>query len=252
MKEETQGNPPFLMKRLNKYEWKSYVNNYNFGSIPPSRVVLHHTVIPTIEQWNGEVTMRGMQNYYRSLGWGSAPHIYVAPDGIWLATPMYNVGIHAGVGNSGIWNGKWSYSIGVEMVGNYDNEKPEGIVWDLTKIVLRSLSEVLHIPIEKLLYFHRDFSGKSCPGNAVSKKWVIDEVTKVEDIQKPSAIEIHDSFYDAWKKSGGVWKENQLTPGFATSEAYLSSDGYLEQEFERGVAVLIGDLVMWRLLREIC
>jgi hypothetical protein len=170
------GNPPFINEKLSIAEWNEYVSNYDFGSIPPSRVVLHHTWRPTVAQWKGLTTMKGMQKFYASKGWTAAPHIYAGPDGIWLATPMRDVGIHAGRGNSGVWNGKWSYSIGLEMVGNYDHERPGGAVWENSKAVLGGLSKRLGIGPRNLIYFHRDFSTKSCPGWAVTKEWVWGEV----------------------------------------------------------------------------
>jgi N-acetyl-anhydromuramyl-L-alanine amidase AmpD len=171
-----KGSPPFINEVLSIDEWKQYVASYNFGKIPPSRVVLHHTWKPTVAQWRGLASMKGMQSFYRSKGWSAAPHLYVAPDGIWLATPMSEVGIHAGNGNSGTWDGKWSYSIGIEMVGNYDKQRPSGAVWEGTRAVIGELSKRLNIAPRKLIYFHRDFSSKSCPGWAVTKDWVFGEV----------------------------------------------------------------------------
>lgn len=175
MNEQTQGHPPFLMRCLDIEEWANYVAAYDFGPVPPGRVVLHHTWRPTIEEWQGIDSMRGMQRYYANMGWSAGPHIYVAPDGIWLATPMSEIGVHAGIGNSGWWGGAWSYSIGVEMVGNYDLQRPSGKIWDMTKHVLGRLSIRLGIAPADLIWFHRDFSDKTCPGATVTKRWVIEE-----------------------------------------------------------------------------
>lgn len=183
---QATGSPPFINVGLSLDEWKAYVATYNFGSIPPSRVVLHHTWRPTVAEWRGLASMKGMQTYYRGLGWSAAPHIYVGPDKIWLATPMREVGIHAGTGNSGNWNsGKWSYSIGLEMVGNYDAARPSGAVWDYARAVMGELSKRLGIAPRQLIYFHRDFSTKSCPGWAVTKDWVFGEVESYVNNTKP-------------------------------------------------------------------
>jgi hypothetical protein len=158
-------------------EWLAYVRDYDFGTIPPARLVLHHTYRPTQAQWRGLRSMRGMQHYYAGLGWSSAPHIYVAPDGIWLFTPMSRVGIHAGTGNQGWSGGVWWYSIGLEMVGYFDYERPSGAVWDYARTVMGSLSERLDIAPRQLISFHRDYTNqKSCPGWAVTKEWVFGEV----------------------------------------------------------------------------
>ncbi|PMP86917.1 MAG: N-acetylmuramoyl-L-alanine amidase [Roseiflexus castenholzii] len=170
----TTGTPPMIGRCLTIPQWLDYVARYQFGQLTPSKVVLHHTWRPTVQQWRGLASMQGMQRYYANKGWASAPHIYVAPDGIWLFTPMKDIGIHAGPGNGSLKAG-W-YSIGVEMVGDYDRERPSGAVWEGTKAVLGGLSRRLNIPPATLLAFHRDYSKKSCPGWAVTKEWVLGEV----------------------------------------------------------------------------
>lgn len=171
------GSPPMIGRRLSIPEWLDYVASYDFGSIPPTRLVLHHTYIPNEQQWKGLPSMQGMQSYYRGKGWSSAPHVYVGPDGIWLFTPLREVGIHAGRGNSGTTNGKFWYSIGLEMVGYFDKVRPGGAVWEGSKAVMGGLSRRLGIAPEQLISFHRDYtSQKSCPGWAVTKDWVFAEV----------------------------------------------------------------------------
>jgi hypothetical protein len=166
-----QGNPPFVMRRLTLPEWAAYVAAYDFGPLPPSRLVLHHTVVPTAKSWAGVTTMRAMQGYYAGKGWGAAPHVYAAPDGLWLATPLYNVGIHAGAGNGSVAQG-W-YSIGLEMVGDFDLARPAGPVWAGALAVMGELSRRLQIPPRQLISFHRDYTTtKSCPGWALTKAWV--------------------------------------------------------------------------------
>ncbi|MBC8160424.1 MAG: N-acetylmuramoyl-L-alanine amidase [Roseiflexaceae bacterium] len=165
--------PPFINRRLSIAEWLDYVANYDFGPLPPSRVVLHHTYIPNLQQWQGSASMKGMQTFYGRKGWTSAPHLYVGDDGIWLATPLREIGIHAGTGNSGRTNGQLWYSIGLEMIGYYDKVRPSGGVWEASKAVLGGLSKRLGIAPRQLISFHRDYTNqKSCPGWAVTKEWV--------------------------------------------------------------------------------
>lgn len=167
----TEGAPPFINRRLTVDEWRQYVAGYSFGRLPPSRLVLHHTWSPTADQWRGLTSMRAIQRYYAGKGWTAGPHIFAAPDGIWLATPMREVGIHAGVGNGSLAQG-W-YSIGLEMVGDFDRARPQGPVWQHALAVMGELSRRLSIAPRRLIAFHRDFtSTKSCPGWAVSKDWV--------------------------------------------------------------------------------
>lgn len=171
----TEGSPPFINRRLTVEEWKRYVAAYNFGSLAPSRLVLHHTFRPDETTWNGLATMRGMQRFYASQGWPAGPHIFVAEDGIWLATPMRDIGVHAGTGNGSLAQG-W-YSIGLEMVGYFDTRLPAGATWRHALAVMGELSRRLRIPPRALISFHRDYTNlKSCPGWAISKEWVWGQV----------------------------------------------------------------------------
>jgi hypothetical protein len=172
-----QGSPPFINRALSIPAWLDYVATYDFGPIAPSRIVLHHTWSPTVAQWAGLRSMQALQRFYAGKGWSAAPHMFVGPDAIWLATPMKDVGIHAGTGNSGYTNGKFWYSIGCEMVGDYDHARPSGPVWENVKAVLGGLSRRLGISPRQLISFHRDYTNqKSCPGWAVTKDWVFAEV----------------------------------------------------------------------------
>jgi hypothetical protein len=151
------------------------VAGYNFGRLAPSRVVLHHTYRPDEAGWAGLRSMRAIQRFYAGKGWRAGPHIFTAPDGIWLATPMSQVGIHAGTGNGSARQG-W-YSIGLEMVGFFDGRVPAGPGWEHARAVMGELSRRLRIPPRQLISFHRDYTNvKSCPGWAVSKEWVWGQV----------------------------------------------------------------------------
>lgn len=169
-------------------EWLAYARFYDFGTIPPDRMVLHHTWKPTIASWRGFSTMHGMRRFYEGKGWSAGPHIYVAPDGIWLFTPMNEVGIHAGWGNANkefLQSGyrdfrrlRW-YSIGIEMVGNYERERPCGVIWDGSRAVMAALAMRFDRPIEDCISFHRDHTrSKTCPGSAVHHEWVYAEVAE--------------------------------------------------------------------------
>jgi hypothetical protein len=167
----TEGKPPFINRRLTLGEWRQYVAGYSFGTLAPSRVVLHHTWRPTQAQWAGLSSMRAIQRFYAGKGWTAGPHIFAAPDGIWLATPMSEVGIHAGLGNGSLAQG-W-YSLGLEMVGDFNEARPQGPVWSYAVAVMGELSRRLMIAPSRLISFHRDYtSTKSCPGQTVTKDWV--------------------------------------------------------------------------------
>lgn len=163
-------------KKLSIKEFEKYVKDKDFGSIPPSWLVLHHTWKPTELDWNGSKSIASLKAFYEGKGWSAAPHIFVGPDGIWLFTDMYEVGIHAGTGNAKwkskstgkIWYG-WGndftnnqllgYSIGIEVVGNYDGAKWSGDVKRNAVATLKILMDKLKIK-DSDLKFHRDYCHK--------------------------------------------------------------------------------------------
>ena len=165
-----------INKKLSLKEFGKYVNDKDFGSLPPTFIVLHHTFVPTKKDWQGERTIGGIKSYYEGKGWTAGPHLFIAEDGIWLFTDMYDVGIHAGAGNGTLKSG---YSIGIEVVGNYDNKVWEGKTYDNTVGAIKILQEKLRIP-DKEIAFHRDYSSKSCPGWAITKDWVLDQLNENE------------------------------------------------------------------------
>jgi N-acetylmuramoyl-L-alanine amidase CwlA len=181
-----------LNKKLTKNEFLTYITNKNFGTIPPTKMVIHHTWKPTLETWNGQASINGLKNYYEGLGWPVGPHIFIAPDGIWLFTDMNEVGIHAGAGNA-TWtkNGRdytgysyrgaklKDYSIGIEVVGDYDEKVWEGEILEQALFVITTLKRRLGITLQDVK-FHRDFSPKTCPGNAITRNWFEKKVQEYE------------------------------------------------------------------------
>lgn len=179
-------------KKLTKTEFLAYVGAKDFGTIPPKEIVLHHTWKPTIETWAGERTIQALKTYYEGLGWDAGPHIFVAPDGIWLFTDMARVGIHAGAGNA-VWekNGQTlrgyyqpnaklvTYSIGVEVVGNYDEKIWSDETRDLTLFCLSTLKNRLGLTTNEIT-FHRDYSPKTCPGNKITRDWFETQLAQYE------------------------------------------------------------------------
>jgi hypothetical protein len=179
----TEGAPPFINRRLSIPEWERYVAAYAFPWRLPARLVLHHTYIPDEQTWAGLGTMRAMQRYYAGKGWTSSPHVYAAADGIWLAAPMSRIGIHAGAGNGSVREG-W-YSIGLEVVWNGDRSLFRGPTWDNALAVLRGLQARIGQPFASILAFHRDYSTKTCPGQHVTRAWVLDELAAPTEAPMP-------------------------------------------------------------------
>ena len=160
------------MKIVNKCltldEFKKYIKGKSFEPNDPNKLLIHHTFRPVQSTWNGSTTIQGLKKYYEGKGWDSAPHIFIAPDGIWLFTDMKYQGIHAGEGNY--------RSIGIEVVGNYDGAVWTGSIKRNTLGVILALVDELGLEIMKDIRFHREFSKKSCPGKSITKDWLYEKL----------------------------------------------------------------------------
>jgi len=160
---------------LQPAEFAGYVAGLTWPNGKPREIFLHHTYIPTVADWVGMPTILGMKNYYEQQlwqddnglwheGWNAGPHLFAAPDGIWLFSPLEKDGVHA--------KGYNHLTLGLEMVGNYDAVRPTGAVLENTLAALATLFQALGLSPQGLR-FHRDVSTKTCPGLAVTKEWII-------------------------------------------------------------------------------
>lgn len=148
-------------------EFRQYIKEYDFGTKPANKLVVHHTYKPNKETWAGERSIAGLKQYYEKKGWKSGPHLFIAGGGIWLFSPMSHDGIHAGTLNK--------RSIGIEVVGDYSYEKWTGNTKINALGAIKALMERLGLTPNDI-YFHRDVSNKSCPGLAITKEWLFYEL----------------------------------------------------------------------------
>ena len=125
--------PPMeiIGKCLTADEFVAYVEQLSIPEPRPTRVFLHHTWKPTPETWHGYDTILAMKSYYERQpwtdldgreheGWTVGPHVFVAPDGIWLFSDLRYDGV-------GVYGHNYR-SRHVEMVGNYDPAPPSGSI----------------------------------------------------------------------------------------------------------------------------
>jgi N-acetylmuramoyl-L-alanine amidase CwlA len=168
-------------KGLTLDEFRRYAKEYDYGTIKPSGLVIHHTWKPTKAEWRGDVSIEGLRKYYESKGWATSAHLFIAEDGVWLFTPMKDVGIHAGAGNATYSFGRLkSYTLGIEVVGDYDAEKWSGKTKENALGVIKILMSHLKIPTEGVT-FHRDWMpSKTCPGASITKDWLFAELAKLD------------------------------------------------------------------------
>lgn len=195
---------------LDRFE--TYVSAYNFGPIPPDFAVLHHTAVPSTLQaryptgavWDaGEAGMteeamynkRGRQlvairDYYRDQrGWDRGPHLFIDDRYIWLFTPMFEVGIHAGNGNSYRTDGRLHYSIGIEVIGYYEQDRwpaaVERLVGGAVAILQKRLNtfRLDYVRGAGGISSHRDWGKPRCPGRAITESYYLDVIRRAAERQ---------------------------------------------------------------------
>ncbi len=164
-------------------EFKDYVASVKWAKgWRPSFVTLHNTAEPNLAQWShfglglasGLHRVKNLNAYYRDQEhWHSGPHLFIAPDFIWLACDLEADGVHASCFNHS--------SIGVEMVGDYATEvfdSGQGAqVRDNAVAAIAALCSALKIAPETLR-FHKECVADhhACPGAHVDKADVIARV----------------------------------------------------------------------------
>lgn len=144
------------------------------------KIVFHHTWIPSLAShpngFNASV-VAGIQAYYENEHeWSSGPHLFVDEDQCWGMCDFRQFGIHAvGFNESGI---------GIEVLGNYDEESPhEGrglACWKTAAAAGKVLLDWLGLPADQIhVKFHNEgVTDKSCPGTLIDKLWVLDLIAQ--------------------------------------------------------------------------
>ena len=141
----------------------------------PRGATLHNTFNPTLRQvehyivsnkWTFDQLIENWWTRYRKLKWFSGPHLFIMPDRIWVATPLWIRGTHSPSWNATHW--------GIELVGDYDTEKlPDSLRDNAVHAMACLYAMIGHEPNEWNLKFHGEdprTSHKSCPGKGVHPK----------------------------------------------------------------------------------
>jgi len=142
-------------------------------------ICIHHTAAPSLSQRPKGLQafhIENMKSFYKDTkGWSAGPHLFTDEDQIYGMTPLTDKGVHAASFNS--------YSIGIEVLGDYDSEacdKGRGLdCWKTTAATVKALANWLEIPINsRTILFHRDDpkTNKTCPGTRVQKNWFLNMV----------------------------------------------------------------------------
>ncbi len=139
-------------------------------------ICIHHTATPSLKQRPTGYTAQHIENmkygYVHDRGWSSGPHFYTDDDQVWGMCPPTEKGVHAIAFNSN--------SIGIEVLGDYDNEDPfsgrGAACWSMTAEVVKIIMSWLKLPInESTIRFHREDpkTSKTCPGTKITKTWLL-------------------------------------------------------------------------------
>lgn len=168
-------------------ELRSYLTTLPTGTWSPRFVVVHNTSAPDLrlytqdwlhrKNWTGEQWMRNLRDYYTGKGWPGGPHLFVAPDKIWLLNPLWKPGVH-----SPSWN---KISWGVETVGEFEREPFDGAI---RANLVGALAELhRHADLDPAdyrlgvrgLHFHKEDSAtthRTCPGRNMVKADLVQDV----------------------------------------------------------------------------
>jgi|GEM_PF-5545342 len=253
----------YLGRGLTLPEFKTYIESYNFGPIPPDYLIIHHTYKPSThydgtsaDDWDAGETglsteeiynkrkarLDAIKEYYRTVyGWDRGPHLYIDDRWVWLFTPMAEIGVHARSGN---WYedqaGKLHYSIGIEVLGNYMEIKwPEPIATNVSQAAA-ILCHTLNIPIRHQLQaggisMHREYSATSCPGAQITPDYFIPLIEAAhQQVYSPPGIDIHYVLLGQTKDGIVPWywinalrayiERFRVTLGFSLEHALLTNE----------------------------
>lgn len=146
-------------------DWGAAPPKGSYRRHEPRRIILHHSWRPTVSQYSGAATIRGIQRYHQvDNGWlDIGYHFLVGPDGlIFQGRPETAVGAHCPP------NVNW---VGICVIGDYDPGKDQ-FTSESREAVLRLmawLSAEYRISTQEV-FGHTDFSAKSCPGVSIYKE----------------------------------------------------------------------------------
>ena len=139
------------------------------------RIVLHHTSSP-VDTWQGSGSMLHYWNLYRSRGWKSGPHIFIAPNGVWLFTPITKKGT-CSVKEAD------KNSIHIEVVGRYYDKFPKKDIESIAADVIVSIMEKFWLPFNSITN-HFSFDSESNCTPILDKDWAKKIIKKSYHITK--------------------------------------------------------------------
>ena len=156
-----------IKRRFTPAEFAAYVQGLTIIE-PFDKVCVHHTWKPTVARWlefGGTYWMDALLRFYRSKipPWTRFPHVFAAPDGIWVLGDLALDGAGVANGNARVRH--------VETVGDYTAALPSGATLDNAIAATATLLRKCGKGIEAT-WMHRQLQAdETCPGAAFAAKW---------------------------------------------------------------------------------
>lgn len=122
---------PAVKRAFHPEEFALYLKTISWPAWRPNKIIWHNTGAPSLAQWQqtaaqdkakgiqpGLTRIKNLEVYFRDQNhWSGAPHLFIAPDVIWVFNPLNAPGVHSPSFNAS--------SIGIEMVGDFEKEDDE-------------------------------------------------------------------------------------------------------------------------------
>ena len=124
----------------------------------PKRIIIHHSLTGD----SRTVSWNAIRRYHKyTLRWNDIGYHY----GIELVGSHYEVLLGRMMNVQGAHTRGYNQdSLGICFVGDFDDRPPASGQWELGIRLVKSLIEVLEIPVSSVLGHHELASWKSCPG----------------------------------------------------------------------------------------
>lgn len=183
---------PAVKRAFDKEGFRKYVLDLPASRWRPSMIVWHNTAAPTLAQWiksgdqdraagrvAGITRINNLEMFFRDNNhWSGCPHLFIAPDYIWVMNPLTSAGVH-----SPSWN---SISIGIEMIADFDREDDETgaglLVKQSTVYATAVLCEAFGLqPRPDVIRLHKEDKKTThdCPGKNIA----VDKLRMIEAVQ---------------------------------------------------------------------
>lgn len=152
---------------VSREEWGALPPKEEYTPHTPQILVIHHTWKPTVPDYKGAATIRGIQKYHMydpKTGWNDIGYHYlIGPEGLLYAgRPETALGAHT-VPNTN--------KVGISVIGNYDPDSDtlSNESYNILLDILTYLAAQYSISPDNI-YGHRDFNPKTCPGDGIYLK----------------------------------------------------------------------------------